>query len=46
MDFSREAELLQNGPALALNIRGNTHPFVRELLTLRLQLSNISVNAV
>jgi len=41
-----EAELLQNGPALALNIRGNTHPFVRELLTLRLQLSDMPVNTV
>lgn len=41
-----EAELLQNGPALALNIRGNTHPFVRELLTLRQQLSDMPVNPV
>jgi GIY-YIG catalytic domain len=39
-----EDELLLKGPSLALNIRGNAHPFVRELLTLRQKLSDIRDN--
>jgi hypothetical protein len=35
-----EDELLKNGPPLALNIRGNKHPFVAQLLALRQQLSH------
>jgi hypothetical protein len=35
-----ETELLQSGPPLALNIRGNNHAFVEKLLALRQQLSN------
>jgi hypothetical protein len=38
--WTYEAELLKNGPPLALNIQGNSHPFVRQLLKLRQQLPN------
>jgi hypothetical protein len=37
--WTYETQLLQSGPPLALNIRGNTHPFARELLALRRHLS-------
>jgi hypothetical protein len=40
-----EDELLLNGPSLALNIRGNAHPFVRELRSLRQKLSDLPDNA-
>jgi hypothetical protein len=35
-----ETELLEDGPPLALNIKGNDHPFVHKLLSLRKQLSS------
>jgi hypothetical protein len=38
--WAYETELLKSGPPLALNIRGNSHPFGRKLLALRQQLSN------
>jgi hypothetical protein len=37
--WTYETKLLQSGPPLALNIRGNKHPFGRELLALRRHLS-------
>jgi hypothetical protein len=36
-----EAELLQYGPPVALNIRGNAHEFVPNLLALRSRLSSV-----